>query len=430
MNRCIVFFALSLLCVGSVVAQEPLGEQFQVNQDTVGFQRYPEAAVAADGSFVVVWQAGDEAEIFDDFIRGQRFDSLGMAVGAELEINDLTFAGQRNVSVASDPAGNFMVVWQSDYSTGSDTHLRSIQGRRYGSDGTPEGSQFQVNTLTLGDQSYPHVDASDQGTFTVTWIHDYAEVHVQRFGSDGEPVGQEIVANEVTDFKYTAKLAHTSDGGFVVTWADEHSNGTDNSDAAALARRFGPDGQALGPEFQVNTTIDGWQGDPNIAVATDDSFVIMFSSNRYTGQGGDVNVYGQRFAADGTRVGSEFAVETELGNFEVLPTVVPMPGGGFFAAWEIYSFPVLGKKRVLGQLFDQDGQKVGERLEVPTLADGGEQTPHVGTNDQGDLVVVWMSDGSMGSDSSETSIQGQRLGLTVVFRDGFETGDLSAWSGR
>lgn len=44
-----------------------------------------------------------------------------------------------------------------------------------------------------------------------------------------------------------------------------------------------------------------------------------------------------------------------------------------------------------------------------------------------EFVVTWTSLGSNGDDSSGHSIQGQRYVLPL-FADGFESGDLSAWS--
>ncbi len=427
MNRCMTLLCISVICAGPGSAQQPTGGQFQVNQETSGFQRNPEVAMADDGSFVVVWQGGEEAgELLDDEIRGRRFDRHGKPIGAELEINDLTHTGQLNASVASDPDGNFTVVWQSDTSAGSDPD-RSVQARRFGADGDPLASQFQVNTHTSGEQTYPNVDVHTDGSFIVSWTHEGYQIRVQRFGPDGAPVGDEIVAGEHFDLKYTSKVAYTSDGGFIVAWTDFYSTGTDDSNAVALARRFDADGKALGSEFQVNTTTLGWQGDPNLAVAADDSFVILFSSDPYTTEGGDAHLYGQRFAADGTPVGEEFQVETDTEDFEVTPSVSPVPGGGFFATWGTYSYPDIYHNTVQGQLFDGAGNKVGGAFEIPTLAEGDEQVPHVAANAQGQLVVVWMSEGSLGSDASETSIQGQRLSL-LVFGDGFESGDLSAWS--
>ena len=41
---------------------------------------------------------------------------------------------------------------------------------------------------------------------------------------------------------------------------------------------------------------------------------------------------------------------------------------------------------------------------------------------------MWDSPGSYGTDNSGSSIQGQLYTTRVLFADGFESGDTSAWS--
>ncbi len=61
---------------------------------------------------------------------------LGTAVlGPQLQINTYTTSAQRNPAVASDAAGNFVVVWES-YQDGS---YQGIFGQRYDVFGTPQG---------------------------------------------------------------------------------------------------------------------------------------------------------------------------------------------------------------------------------------------------------------------------------------------------
>ena len=48
-------------------------------------------------------------------------------------------------SVASDAAGNFVVVWDSADQDGSDV---GVFGQRYASSGAPLGPEFRVNTYT------------------------------------------------------------------------------------------------------------------------------------------------------------------------------------------------------------------------------------------------------------------------------------------
>src|SRR5207245_6813289 len=57
---------------------------------------------------------------------------------------------QHAPAVTADGAGDFVVVWESGGSAGSDTSGLSIQGQRYDSAGTPVGGQFPYSRLRTG----------------------------------------------------------------------------------------------------------------------------------------------------------------------------------------------------------------------------------------------------------------------------------------
>lgn len=71
--------------------------------------------------------------------------------------------------MAVDADGDFVVVWQSSSSEGTDTDQWSIQARRYASDASSVGDQFQVNLHTTGGQQFPSVSINDNGGFVVVW---------------------------------------------------------------------------------------------------------------------------------------------------------------------------------------------------------------------------------------------------------------------
>ena len=54
--------------------------------------------------------------------------------------------------MSSHDNGDFVVVWSSLGSTGNDTSERSVQARRFASDGTPLTGDLQVNTYTTSTQ--------------------------------------------------------------------------------------------------------------------------------------------------------------------------------------------------------------------------------------------------------------------------------------
>ena len=89
--------------------------------------------------------------------------------GGEFQVNTYTTSTQLEIAVASDDQGNFVVVWSSVGSDESDASAHSVQARRYAADGTPLGDQFQVNSYTPNSQQDPAVASDSQGDFVVVW---------------------------------------------------------------------------------------------------------------------------------------------------------------------------------------------------------------------------------------------------------------------
>ena len=72
-----------------------------------------------------------------------------------------------------------------------------------------------------------------------------------------------------------------------------------------------------GNDVQVNTTTTGEQRIAAVAALAGGGFVVTWTS----GDGSDdYDIYGQRYAADGTTVGSEFRVNTLTNTHQFYPT--------------------------------------------------------------------------------------------------------------
>ena len=132
-------------------------------------------ATDTSGNFVVVWEsqpyAGNGQDGSRSGVFGQRYDSSGTPQGPEFQVNSYTIGYQATADVATDAAGNFVVVWESfPYSgNGQDGSGSGVFGQRYDSSGTPQGPEFQVNTYTTGPQGTPHVATDTSGNFVVVW---------------------------------------------------------------------------------------------------------------------------------------------------------------------------------------------------------------------------------------------------------------------
>ena len=102
-------------------AQVPEGSQFQVNTYTTLDQYTPSVAIQSTGDFVVIWRSPGSSgtDTSDRSVQGQRFDSAGLPLGTEFQVNTYTSGNQRSPAVAGDAGGDFVVVWQSSGQDGS-----------------------------------------------------------------------------------------------------------------------------------------------------------------------------------------------------------------------------------------------------------------------------------------------------------------------
>jgi hypothetical protein len=106
------------------------GPELQVNSYTTGYQRQPQVAADADGNFVVVW-SGFGPSLFGYGVFARRFDDAATPIADEFVVNGFTSA--HGASIAMNGTGSFVVVWQS----GQDNSFDGVFAEKYDGSGTP-----------------------------------------------------------------------------------------------------------------------------------------------------------------------------------------------------------------------------------------------------------------------------------------------------
>lgn len=426
-KRCGVVLCLGIALPAPGPAAEPLpvGGQFQVNSYTSNNQRFPAVAVGADGEFVVIWQSdGASGDAASYSIQGQRYAAGGTALGGQFQINSYTTGAQRNPSLAVDAAGNFVVVWQSIGSSGNDTLDPSIQGQRYSAAGAEQDGQFQVNSYTTNFQTFPAVAFDSDGNYVVAWQSvgsfesDTAveSAQVRRYDATGAALGPEFQVNSyTTGSQRYPSVARNSVGEFVVVWQGVGSSGGDTSAASIQGQRYAANGNPLGGEFQVNTYTNSFQYAPAIASDPAGNFVVVWQSDG-SGGGDSLNysVQGQRYSATGIALGNEFQVNSYTTGRQKAPAVAADADGDFVVVWESNGSggSDVSSYSIQGRLYSADGAPLGSEFQVNTYTSSFQQAPSVALDAEGDFVVVWNSNGSSASDTSQWSVQGQRYRVT------------------
>jgi hypothetical protein len=406
----------------------PQGAEFQVNSYPGLFHDLPSVAMHASGDFVVVWSsdAVSGPDTGSLSILGQRYASDGTALGAQFQVNTYTTGNQLNPSVAMHDDGDFVVVWESYGSSGTDASGFSIQGQRYASDGSAQGPEFQVNTYTPHFQIHASVAAGVDGGFVVAWDSNGSDgtddssrsIQARRYASDGSPLGSEFQVNTYTtnDQRYPS-VAADAEGDFVVVWHSFGSSGTDVDGYSVQGQRYAPDGSTQGSEFQVNTYTTLFQRNASVAADAAGDFVVVWES--YGSSGTDASgfsIQGQRYASDGSAQGPEFQVNSDTTGDQEKPSVSVESDGGFEVVWQSLgsSGTDTSDRSIQGQRYVSDGTPHFSQFQVNTYTTGQQYSTAVAAMDKGEFVVVWRSDGSPGTEPSGSSILGQRYRVPVA----------------
>ena len=349
----------------------PVGPERRVNTTTDGDQSWATVASNAAGQHVVVY-------VDRGVVTAQRFDAAGQAVGGEIAIGPSI---QRRPSVAMAADGRFVVAWaQQD---------ADIYARRFAASGAPAGAAWRVNTTTAGEQWASAVGVEADGDFVVAWQSGGAQdgagegVFAQRYAADGTPRGGEFVASRTTAGNQTdPQVGFDAAGGFVVAYTSVAN--LSNPTVRILAQRFTPDGQPTGPEADTGVLRTGAYFPPfDLAVNAAGEFVLAWED------GSGVTL--RRYDAAGVPQGSSFLAEGFVPHRQYSPAIALADDGRFVVTWtdnaESLGLQPFGAR---GQLFNASGVRLGPEFRVNTTTTGNQVNP-VPAFVPGGFVVAWTS---------------------------------------
>ena len=234
-----------------------VGSEFQINTYYASTQSFSSVAPLEGGGFVVTWSSYNQ-DGSGSGIDGQRYDAAGNKVGLEFQIN-VAIGSQSFPSVAGLDDGGFVVAWSVGSWGDAD-----IAGQRYDASGNKVGSEFatefQINTYNVQNQTYPSVAALDGGGFVVTWdsyVGSSYGIRGQRYDAAGNKVGSEFQINtyDINDQTFSS-VAALDGGGYIVTWS---SYGQDGDSYGVYGQRYDAAGNKVGMEFQLNEITTGSQ---------------------------------------------------------------------------------------------------------------------------------------------------------------------------
>jgi VCBS repeat-containing protein len=376
------------LGVGSVTSADlvPLSGDEIVNLTRADSQQYGGVA-AIDGGYVITWsssaQDGSGWGVYQ-----QRYDLSGVRQGTELQVNTFAASNQVHSSIAAIEGG-YVVTWSSQNQDGNGF---GVYQQRYDAIGQKAGGEARVNTYTLGDQLYSSV-AAREGGYVVTWTSNGQDangddIYQRLYDLNGNPVGGETKVNTYTMYSQYISSVAAIQGGYVVAWTSSEQDG---SATGIYHQRYRSDGSPQGGEVRVNSTTAGDQLYPSIA-AIDGGYVVTWSSLGQDGSGW--GVYQQRYDASGVPQGGETLINTRTADSQVHPSVAAIDGG-YIVMWTSYGQDGSGTG-LYGQRFLADGSPVGSEFRINADVSGDQFSEHyyngrrsIAVTEDGQFIAVW-----------------------------------------
>ncbi len=381
------------------------GTEYAIIGSLPGDQVFPDAAISTTGG-LVVWQ--DNVTDGDGWgISARRLDATLSGTLGTFRVNAIGAGSQENPRVALLKNGGAAFVWQ-----GGTPGFQHIYARFLTATNTfYSTNDVLVNTFTNNFQINPALAVLTNGNVVVVWAsynqassNSMQDVYGQIFSPLGTPIGANFPVNQFTSFNQrTPTVAALRNGGFVVGWVSEQerllapvlgTNTTYSSAAASpipsvdiYARLFGTNGTATGGEFLVNTNINPC-ANPQMAVATDGSFLLVWSENDRSNANNSWDIYARPFTSAGAG-GPVKTVNTHLYGDQYAPRLCCL-GLDYLVTWT--SLGQDGSREgVFGRFVHSDGSLVGSEFRVNTTTIGQQMQSAVASDGVSQFLSVWTS---------------------------------------
>ena len=198
----------------------------------------------------------------------------------------------------------------------------------------PFGSQFPIIGSLPGDQVYPDVAINKNGGYVV-WqdnITDPAGIGISAMQINSTLSGSGdifAVNTTTTNNQEHARVALLNSGGAAFVWQGGPNN------LQHIYARFLNSGNlwTTTTNVLVSTFTNSFQENPAVATLTNGDVIVVYNSFDQAGSNSLYDVYGQLFSTNGTRIGTNFLINTTTQYNQRDPAVAPLANGGFVVAW-------------------------------------------------------------------------------------------------
>ena len=384
-----------LATTGELSINATNGSIQETSASTRGSERA--VAIASSGEYVVVWSSnqssGSDTNGYGILMR--RYSSGGTPISGEIQVNQFTSGDQRWATVAMDSAGNGVVVWTS---TGQDGAATGIYARRFDQTGAFVGNEFRINTTTAGVQSDASVAMNGSGQFIVVWQGngngDADGIFFRRFDAVGVAIdASERLANGSSlGVEQAPSVALNDAGQFAIGW----HVGND-----LYIRHFAANGTPIFSDTQVDTPLANALGS-SIGIDSNGRTVIVYRTDGVSGVGS--GVWGRGFNADGSQLYLWFLIAS---GDATSPSIDMNADGSFIVVWNASGDS--NGQAVMARQYNASGMALAAAYRVNSTQNGNQSMTSVAMLDADNYVVAWSGQGS----ADNTGVVAQQFGTAL-----------------
>ena len=208
--------------------------------------------------------------------------------GAEFAIAGALPGDQIYPAASLNPSGGYL-VWEDNITDGSGQGVSALR-----LDGNLSGalSSFRVNQQAAEHQERPQVSLLNDGGAVFVWQggrQGFQDIYARFLGATGTWITDDVLVNAFTNHAQIQPVVTTlTNGQVIMVWGSFNQRASDSLQDIYL-QRFAPGGQKLGGEIAVNQFAAFNQRTPAVAALSDGRFVVVWVSEQQRNAVGSAN---------------------------------------------------------------------------------------------------------------------------------------------
>ena len=398
--KTVVFCGLAAGLLATACAQvfEPQGGETPVSGGLPGDQVFPALCVGAGGGYAV-WQ-DSKIDRRGQGVVAVKLDSALHATGEPFVISLRRTGHQERPGVALLTGGSAAFVWHGGEHSSPDIFTRFARA-----DGTFLTSDIQVNPplRLMKSNHYVQIFGYKDNKLRNLKLRMSESARVYRDRNQGAsvtalPDGGALVAYSGwrrlhTNWSEIVQVVKYSRGRYHTNDLPQKFGASQDWMLDVFFQRFSADGRKVGSEVLVNQFAKYNQRNPSVAVLPDGTFVVAWASENFVPISievahAQIDIMARLFSPTGEPLGDQFTVNSV--RTSASPAVSAMSDGRFTVVWAGRDGVRSNGWDIYARVFSPGGAPEGEPMRLNDYTYGDQFAPRIGSVGANQL-VIWSS---------------------------------------